>query len=97
VSAVVLVFGIGRAYTAFAVVIDEGVDRAITRADLRLVAYHGTLPIPERANVLALVADLDAAHKAGDLTDQRYLRERIQIQSRLGSAVAVFSRTASPS
>ena len=72
------------------VVTDLHLEVFLKRADMRLLAYHGTLSIPERARVLARLAAADAAHRAGRLTDRGWLQLRIPLQTRLGTAVAVF-------
>jgi hypothetical protein len=86
-----------RVRADLSVVTDSGFEASLPHPDLRLVAYRGTLPIPERARVAAQLAALDAAHAAGSLTDEQWLRARIPVLTRLGSAVAVFSRTVSRS
>ena len=80
----------GRVRADLWVVTDLNVEVFMRRADLRLLAYHGTLGMPERARVLARLAAADAAHGAGRLTDRGWLQLRIPLQTRLGSAVAVF-------
>jgi hypothetical protein len=80
----------GRVRADLWVVTDLDVEVFVRRVDLRLLAYHGTLAMPERARVLARLAAADAAHRAGRLTDRGWLLLRIPLQTRLGSAVAVF-------
>ena len=82
----------GRVRADLTVVIDADVDHWVDRAGARLVAYRGTLPLAERARVLARVAALDREHEAGRLTDGEWLDALVAVQSRLGTAVAVFSR-----
>ena len=84
----------GRVRADLWVVTDLDLEVFLKRADLRLVAYHGTLPIPERARVVARLATSDAAHAAGRLTDAEWLQQRIPLLARLGTAVAVFATRA---
>jgi hypothetical protein len=84
----------GRVRADLWVVTDRDVELFLRRPDLRLVAYDGTLPIPERARVLARLEASNAAHADGRLTDAGWLRQLIPLQKQLGTAVAVFAARA---
>jgi hypothetical protein len=87
--------GKGQIRQALLVANDMSLDVAASRADLRMIAYAGTVPAPERARPVQGREALTEQWRAGDASDAEYFRGTVALNRRIGSAVAVFASRAS--
>lgn len=75
---------------------DEQVDIFEARHELRRIAYAGTLPARERADVVRRLSALVERHRAGRASNIEYFSQSVQLSRRLGVAVAVYVDERSP-
>jgi uncharacterized membrane protein len=87
----------GKVREILTVATNDTFEAFVSRPDLRLVAYSGTVPPAERARLVERASALDRAHNAGELDNVAYYVRRTEVARRLDRpAVGVFAPRVAP-